>query len=105
MLRASVLTGQQLQRASFALARVGHAAAPWRLLTHDFVPVAPDPLRLPVNVLPIQVPSHLLPVYAHPPHPLPPLICSRRPVRHLACARALDQEVYRPNLYDRSRHV
>lgn len=57
MLRASVLTGQQLQRATFALARVGSTG--WRLLTHDFVAVAPDPLRLPVNVLPIQVSSSI----------------------------------------------
>jgi hypothetical protein len=55
MLRASVVAGQQLQRATFALARVGTVASPWRLLTHDFIAVAPDPLRLPVNVLPIQV--------------------------------------------------
>ena len=54
-LRASVLTGQQLQRATFALARVASLDSSWRLLTHDFVAVAPDPLRLPVNVLPMQV--------------------------------------------------
>ncbi len=55
VLRASILTGQHLQRASFALARVGAAASPWKLLTHDFVAVAPDPLRLPVHALPLQV--------------------------------------------------
>jgi hypothetical protein len=54
-LRASVLTGQQLQRATFALARVASRDSSWRLLSQDFVAVAPDPLRLPVNVLPIQV--------------------------------------------------
>lgn len=74
MLRASVLTGQQLQRATFALARVG--ATGWRLLTHDFVAVAPDPLRLPVNVLPMQVSSsmcRLNPSYVTRP---PPHFCS-----------------------------
>ena len=54
-LKASILTGQQLRRATFALARVGSAASPWRLLTSDFAPEAPDPLRLPVNALPLQV--------------------------------------------------
>jgi hypothetical protein len=88
MLRASILTGQHLQRASFALARVGAAGSSWKLLTHDFVAAEPDPLRLPVNALPMQVflqtknSFFSFALSRAPPPPTPPF-CS---VRHFACA-------------------